>query len=621
MKKDIFRNIAIVTAIFMITLSTMLLVNYLEVRNVTPLQSEIASTLKTLNESGAASSSPDLAEQIRELDLLARKAYFVREGHLKAGVYILLAMAGILTLCLRFYFEGTRTLPEEDIAPLDEWLLHSKSRSYVLGLVGALAVVAIVLGFLSGKYYSPGKAVDGVPDTSLISDLPPTGGTVGGKYDEDPEDAPDTLEDGDVDNEEVKDKNEEEGGAKEENASSDSKEAGGEESGEKEEVSYSKVTSNAFRGNTSNGQSSARGIPTAWDLQSGKNILWKIPTPKPGFNSPLINGRRVFFTGADDSERVLYCVDINTGEELWHLSATDIPLSPSVMPAVNPDTGLAASSAATNGKAVAAAFATGDIICADMEGNRLWARNLGVPDNHYGFASSLLTYGDLLFVQYDNDSSPKVMALSMTNGATVWTKERRELATWSSPTLATVGGKAQLLVMGNPHVCALDPLTGETLWSVDCMSGEVGASPCISSSGTVFAASENAKMVAIDPSSGEVLWEGNDYLPEIASPAATKDLVYIATSYGCIAAYSTSTGELIKDHDLGGQFYASPVIVEGKVYMANTDGKVYIFSAGEGFPLIGSIDTGEATFATPAFTDGKIVIRSNDHIYCVSAAQ
>jgi outer membrane protein assembly factor BamB len=601
MKKDVFRNIAIVTSVFILLLSAMLIINYFQVRDVTPLQTEVVETLKSLND--ANSENVELQEQIRQLDLLARKAYFVQSGHLKAGIYILLGLIGILMVCLRFYFENTKEIPDKEIDPIDDWLLKSKSRKYInWGIVG-LAAVALGFAFFSSPYYKSltENADDGGSGDFVVEEV------------SDPDDITTDRLPGDVladaETTEETDAND----ATEENSedASDAETA-------QEEVPVSKVTQNAFRGNTSNGQSSARGIPTSWNLQAGTNILWKTAVPKAGYNSPVINGRNVFFTGADNNSRELYCYDINTGEQKWKLEASGIAGSPSSMPRVNDDTGLAASTVATNGNQVCAIFATGDIICADMEGNRLWAKNLGVPDNHYGFASSLLIYGNIVIVQYDNDSSPKLMALSLANGNTVWTKNRTERATWASPMIAYIENKPQLIIMGNPMITAYNPANGEQIWQVSCMSGEVGASAC-ASDGIVFGASENAKMVAINATDGQLVWESNEYLPEVSSPAATKDVLFIATSYGVLATFDTKTGELLAEHDLGVQFYSSPMIVEGKVYLASVEGKVYIFSANKDATLINTIDTGEKTFATPAFTDGKMVIRTNESIYCVAA--
>ena len=150
MKKDIFRNIAIVTIIFMVVLSVMLVTNYFQVRGVTPLQMEVTETLRTLNEGN--DENPELQEQIRQLDLLARKAYFVQKGHLKAGIYILLGMAAILAVCLRFYYEGVKSIPEKEIDVIDDWWVKSKSRKYMGWGVAGLALTALLFAFLSSPF-------------------------------------------------------------------------------------------------------------------------------------------------------------------------------------------------------------------------------------------------------------------------------------------------------------------------------------------------------------------------------------------------------------------------------------------------------------------------------------
>jgi len=353
-------------------------------------------------------------------------------------------------------------------------------------------------------------------------------------------------------------------------------------------------------------------------LAGGTNIVWKKDVPRKGYNSPVINGNRIFFSGADVQARELYCYDLSTGEQLWTLTAANIPGSPSQMPKTTEDTGLAASSVATNGTQVCAIFATGDIVCADMEGKQLWAKNLGVPDNHYGYASSLLIFGNLVIVQYDNQGNPRVMALDIATGAERWSKSRTEKVTWSSPIIATVGNTRQLVLMGNPAITGYNPNNGEQLWKVECMSGEVGASAC-SSNGIIFGASEYAKLVAINGADGSVLWESSDYLPEVSSPVATKNNVYIATSYGVLAAFDAQTGELRKEHDLSTEFYSSPIIAEGKLYLFSNNGKMHIFSANNDLTPINAFETGEKTFASPAFTDGKIIVRTEKSIYCVAA--
>lgn len=592
MKKAIVRNIAIVSAVFIVTFSIMLITNYFQVRETTPLQSQVMETLKELNDQEAGNSV--LQEQIRELDLIARRAYFTRIDHLKRGVYILLGMLAIFIVCTRIYFEGDKDIPNKEIDPIDEWVIKTKARKYVVWGTSGLAAFALVFVLMTSPHLRNQQVLAQTDQSELVAEVVETG----------------NLEVTDTTNEVT--------------VVSDTTLINIEEEEKEEAVEeiiepvISKVTHNAFRGNNSNGISSARGLPVKWDLNSGTNIAWKQNIPRKGYNSPVINGNRVFFSGADEQARELYCYNLTTGEKLWSLAATNIPGSPSAMPKTTEDTGLAASTVATNGKQVCAIFATGDILCADMDGNKLWAKNLGVPTNHYGYASSLLIYGNSVIVQYDNSNSPKVMALDLSTGAERWSKSRQEKITWSSPIIATVENTPQLVLMGNPAITAYNPNNGEQIWRVEALSGEVGSSAC-SSNGIIFGASEYSKLIAIDGTDGSVLWESNEYLPEVASPVATKDNLYLATSYGMVISYDTKTGELRKEHEINVEFYSSPVIADGKVYLFSNSGKMHIFSANNDFNLLSSFETGERTFATPAFTDGKIVVRTEKSIYCVAA--
>lgn len=603
MKKLIFRNIAILSAIFIVTLSIMLVTNYFQIKDVTPLQTEVVESLKQLNDSGVDVAG--LQDQIRQLDLLARKAYFVRMDHLETGLYILLGMFLVFILSLRYYFKDLKEIPAMEIDPVDDWLIKTNARRYVLGGASALAVVAVVFALLSMPGLKKTEGQEAATESELTAEA-----TESASSSSDESSA--SVETNEVTESETL-------------AAAPEAETPAAAPNEKEEAAPATVQAPAnnvsyqgFRGNNSNGYSTAKNVPTKWNLADGSNILWKQPVPKSGHNSPVIVGNNVFFSGADDQARELYCYDLNTGEKRWTVSASGIPGSPKTMPKTSHGTGLAASTVVADGGHVCAIFATGDMICADTNGKLLWSKNVGVPDNHYGYASSLLLFRDMVIVQYDNQANPRVFALDLATGAEKWSKSRPEKITWSSPIIATVNNQPQLVLMGNPAITAYNPMNGEQLWRVECLTGEVGSSPC-SANGVVFGASEYSKLIAINGADGSVLWESTDYLPEVSSPVATKDNLYLATSYGVVAAFDAKTGELRKEHDLGVEFYSSPVIVGGKMYLFSNSGKMHIFSADNEFQLLDSFETGETTMSTPAFTDGKIVVRTESSIYCVAA--
>ncbi len=148
------------------------------------------------------------------------------------------------------------------------------------------------------------------------------------------------------------------------------------------------------------------------------------------------------------------------------------------------------------------------------------------------------------------------------------------------------------------------------------MSGEVGPSIGLNSK-YVFAVNDFAVLAAIDPSNGNVIWQDNEYTPEVASPVATEEFVYILTTWGGTACYNAENGELVWDHDFDYGFYSSPIIAGGLVYMLDQAGVMHVVKTEKEFSLVADSPLGEKANCTPAFSDGRIYIRSDEHLYCI----
>jgi len=251
-----------------------------------------------------------------------------------------------------------------------------------------------------------------------------------------------------------------------------------------------------------------------------------------------------------------------------------------------------------------------------MNGKRIWARNLGVPDNHYGHSSSLITWAGKLFVQYDTNKGGKLIALDVASGNTVWETVRKSKISWASPVLAEVGGKYQLILTADPIVAGYDVENGKELWAVECMMGEVGPSVAFSN-GIAVAANEYARMAAIDIKTGNIIWENDEYLPEASSPVAFNGLLFIATSYGVLACYDLKSGEKYWEHDVGTTLYSSPAVADGKLFMMDNNGMMRIYEFSKEMKLISENDLGEKSGPTPAFADGRIYIRGEEHLFCI----
>jgi outer membrane protein assembly factor BamB len=376
----------------------------------------------------------------------------------------------------------------------------------------------------------------------------------------------------------------------------------------------------SFRGPFGNGVTWFKNVPVDFDGPSGRNILWKVAIPLPGNNSPVIWGDKLFLTGASSLKREIYCYDRFGGKLLWTVVADNIPGSPGAVPKVTDDTGLAAPSVATDGRYVFAIFATGDLLAVDMNGSRVWAKNLGVPDNHYGHSSSLLVLKDKLYVQYDTNKARKLMAFSVISGQLLWETNRNVKISWASPILANIGGKYQVILSADPLVAGYDAETGKEAWSSAVLSGEVGPSPAFGE-GLVFAAIEYARLVAIHPGDGRIVWEADEYLPEVSSPVANGGFLFIATSYGVLACYDAKSGAKLWENDSGTGYYSSPVVADNKLFIFDTEGTLQVYAISGEKNLLSESVLGEKVFTTPAFSNGRMYIRAGGSLFCIGSKE
>jgi len=374
----------------------------------------------------------------------------------------------------------------------------------------------------------------------------------------------------------------------------------------------------AFRGKGSRGFAEGSGYPINWDGAAGKGVVWKVKIPKAGYNSPVIWGSKLFITGADNSGEEIYCLNVADGKTIWQASPRNIQGAPATPPETSEDTGLAAPTAAVNGEFVIAIFGTGNLVCADHQGKIIWAKNVGLPDNHYGHSSSLIIHKNNVIVQFDHNVKATVFAFNIRTGEKVWETTRTGAKiSWASPVIATLGGKEQVILTSDPYVAGYDLTNGAELWRAKGVSAEIGPSVGVNST-MVFAGNEFAKLVAISPgTSQEPVWQDNEFLPEVASLVATEEFLFVATSFGAVACYDTKTGKILWQHDYDYGFYASPIIAGGNVYLPDVAGVTQIFKATGTYEPVASSPLGEKTVSTPAFAHGKLFMRGSSHLYCI----
>jgi len=553
---NIVKRVAVVAAVFAVITSVLLIANYIQTKSIDPLNSKAISSLMSKLQENPNDTA--LKEQIRALDLLARKAYFTHRWQLRTGSILLFAFVLTFLSALKYMSSLKSRLPDlnEGPVPDDTWETRMLSRKSIIFSGLGLFVLAVVLGILSEN------------DIKSLGLEKPEGAVA---------------------------------------------------TGETDFPGIEEIRKNwpGFRGPEGIGISYHTNVPTQWDGKSNKNICWKLPIPLPGFNSPIIWGDRVFLSGADKKDQVVYCIDAGSGAVLWQAEIKNVPGSPAERPKTTEDTGYAAPTMTTDGKRVFAVFATGDIVCLDFTGKQTWAKNLGVPGNHYGHASSLATYHGLVLVQYDQKAGGHLLALKADTGLVIYDTHRDVDISWASPIVVDTGDRAEAILNASPFVISYDPLTGRELWRMECMAGEVAPSPAYAD-GMVYVVNETANLVAVKLGAAPVIaWEYEDDISEVCSPLATKDFVFMGTSFGSVSCFNSKTGEKYWLHDFDRGFYSSPVLVGDNVYLMDMNGAMHIFKAGNRFQLIATNELGEKAVTIPAFSPGRIYIRGDKHLYCI----
>jgi len=609
-KLKLARRVMQIAGIFSLVVAGILLINFMQLKKHEPLESETLNYL--VEQLKDDSRNEELMEEIRDFDLMVRKAYFTSAWQVKTGTFLLLFGGILFGLSLKIYTDLRRKIgvPEKDT----ESFLAARSIAYkwILSTGVLLFGLALVAGFSSENYLNDYYAL--TEEHTEAADVDETIEVV-----------------------EIVVADREQG---EEGSAEISSEAGADDAVERihefspdsaNQVTETKIIPaekpygieefkkhhNTFRGPMGLGISYHKNIPVNWDGAAGKNVIWKVALSKPGYNSPVIWGDKLFLAGADSEARLVSCYDKNTGKLLWERKADNIMGSPMTMPKVTDDTGLSAPTMAVDGYRVYSIFATGDVIAFDLNGNRKWDINLGVPKNHYGHSSSLMVWNNKLLIQYDTGRGGRMIALNTITGEIAWDVKRDNNISWASPILVEVDGKMQVITNTDPNVAGHDVETGEEIWKVAVMMGEVGPS-CAYADGLVFANNEYASLVAINPEPGaSIQWENYDYLSEAASPVAKDGLLFLATSYGVFVCYDTKTGEQIWEKDFGATLYSSPMIADGKIFIMENTGVMHIMKADQSGEIISEPILGESSYAIPAFDEGRIFIRGAKSLYCI----
>jgi outer membrane protein assembly factor BamB len=384
-----------------------------------------------------------------------------------------------------------------------------------------------------------------------------------------------------------------------------------------------------FRGPTGQGISAATNVPVQWSAT--ENIAWSAELPGHGWSSPVLSNGRLYLTAAvpdasnDVTLRAL-CLDAATGKPLWDVEV------------IHPDQGDVARMHRKNSPASATPIVTADRLyvhfghmgtaALDLAGKILWKQTtLGYAPTH-GNGGSPALVGDSLVFSADGAPDPFVASLSALTGELKWRTPRnstaRKLFSFSTPLPVTVGSTRQVISAGSGFVGAYDVADGHELWRVNYGEGYSVVPRPIFAHGLLYLSSGfdapwvyaiRPEGAAGDATETSVAWKVRKGAPNTPSMVVVGEELYFVSDNGIASCANALTGEVYWAERLGGDFSASPVAAEGRIYYQNETGIGYVVKAGKTFELLAKNDIGERSLASPAFADGAIYLRSEGHLW------
>ncbi|MDP6915926.1 MAG: PQQ-like beta-propeller repeat protein [Verrucomicrobiota bacterium] len=408
-----------------------------------------------------------------------------------------------------------------------------------------------------------------------------------------------------------------------------------------------------WRGPDDNGVSTTAKPPVQWSPTN--NIQWKVPVEGNGSSTPIIWGNKLFVLSAINTgevdpslpkpedqpkrvfgithpntsyEFVVLCIDRNTGKVLWRETATKlIPHE-----GAHRDNNFASASPTTDGKRLYCWFGSAGLFCYDLDGNKLWERNLGKikMGASLGEGCSPVVHEGKIVIVRDHSRQSSIEVLNAKNGKLLWMVERHEKNAWATPAIVSHSGKTQVITTASGKVRSYDLNSGKVIWKCAGLTGN--AIPCpVVEDDTVYCMTgyKGYSLMAIPlnakgdiTGSDKILWTKRRGTPYVPSPILYDGLLYFTQSnqalLSCVNAKSGKT--YIDRTRLKGltNIYASPVGADGRIYLNDRSGVTLVLKRSRELKVIAKNELGEQIVSSSTLAGNQLFIRGRRFLYCIS---
>ncbi len=395
-----------------------------------------------------------------------------------------------------------------------------------------------------------------------------------------------------------------------------------------------------WRGPTGMGQTDDKNLPLTWNGKIGENVRWKSALPSTeekavqdqNQSSPIVYRGRVFVTVSywpgkidpkQQPEHHVACYRADDGKRLW-----DVKVEPGPWTFADLRGGYTAPTPAADDDRVYVVFGSSVIAALDHDGKHLWRKEIKPFKFDVALAASPVLVGDAVVMQCDQtDKQSRLIGFDRKTGDVKWEQLRPAHGfAHSTPVLADIAGKKQLLVAASNALQGVDPGTGKVVWS--CTASGDTVSPVLGGGLVYLDSGRGGTGVAVDPTgSGDVTktnlkWKTGTMPEGYGSPVIVGEHLYRLHSPGVLKCLKLSNGEVLYSERLAGvSIHASPVAAPGgRVYFASA-GKTFVVQAGEKFEVLSINDLGDDAPASPAVADGKLFLKGRKMLYCVGTKE
>jgi len=417
--------------------------------------------------------------------------------------------------------------------------------------------------------------------------------------------------------------------------------------------------------------SSMKGAPATWDIKTGKNVKWVAKLGSQTYGNPVVAGGQVYVGTNNELVRnpkeagdrsVLMCFRESDGKFLWQ-NATQKLASGGAQDW--PDVGVCSSPLVEADRLYYVSNRC-EIVCLDPKGDGkgssrvIWKfdmmKELGVsPRNQSN--SSPVSFGGLVIAGTGNGQNenrdrvpapraPSMIAVDKKTGKLVWqvnsVGEKILDGQWSSPAVAMVGGTAQVVIgEGDGWVRSYEALSGKKLWEFDTnpkdskwpnTRNEIVATPVIWQNKVYIANGQDpeagagpAHLYAIDATKrGDIttsgrIWHYDKVMRTISSVAIDNGLLFIADMAGFLHCLDVNTGQPYWTHDLLSKIWASPMLIDGKVYLGDEDGDMLVFEAAKQKKVIFQTNMGSNVYSSVVPADGSLFVTNRNQLFALAA--